>query len=130
MFASELPLFSKDGPGILYSGDERTFASDATSKILGVEYQKLIAIEKCLESKLNDVIYLECFGDVARNKDETREVKHHSKKTNLTNTSPDFWKTLRNHVRDRKLVQQFTKLIFHTTGPPPVIVPLPELAFL
>ncbi|MDH3975426.1 MAG: hypothetical protein OEV42_14195 [Deltaproteobacteria bacterium] len=91
------------------------FANQATKKILGIEYQKLIALEKCFEAKPNEFIWLECFGDVA-DSDTSAEIKHHLENENLTDVSVDFWKTLRNFVREKHLLNQFNHLILHTTA--------------
>ena len=92
-----------------------SFGNNATTKILGIEYQKLIALEKCLGAKSNEIIWLECFGDVS-DSDTSTEVKHHLTNRNLTDCSIDFWKTLRNFVREKHLVNQFITLILHTTA--------------
>jgi hypothetical protein len=116
MLNSELPLFASQSGKEKASRKQKTFDNDATSTILGFEYQKLIAIHICLESARNETIYLECFGDVAKDKKETLEIKHHTRKTNLRDTSVDFWKTLHNFVKEEELVRQFSRLILHTTA--------------
>jgi len=90
-------------------------SSDATLAMLGFEYQKLVALQYCLESRSGDIVYLECFGDIATS-DASIETKHHASDSILTNQSPDFWKTLRNHVRNRIKLSQFTRLVLHTTS--------------
>ncbi len=90
--------------------------TDATTKIIGFEYQKMIALLKCLEAKDHTHIYLECKGDVS---DESTaiEVKHSidSSKT-LYDTHIDFWKTLGNLVQDFSSFSKYSKLILHTTA--------------
>lgn len=92
-----------------------TFSNNATPSILGFEYQKLIALEYCLNSKSGDIVYIECYGDVAT-KDATIETKHHEKELNLADQSPEFWKTLKNFVLEKEITDQFSKLILHTTA--------------
>jgi len=94
---------------------ETSFSNDATKKILGFEYQKLIALEYCLNSKPEDIIYIECYGDVST-KDTIIETKNHLKEFNMTDQSIDFWKTLRNFVKEREITTQYSKLILHTSA--------------
>lgn len=91
------------------------FKNDATLKQLGIEYQKLIALEKCLKALPNENVYIECFGDVA-DESESVEVKHHHNDHDLINNSEDFWKTLKNHIEEFKISNTFSKLILHTTS--------------
>jgi hypothetical protein len=92
-----------------------SFSNDATKKILGFEYQKLIALECCLNSKPGDIIYIECYGDVST-EDTIIETKNHLEKINMTDQSPDFWKTLRNFVKEKEITTQYSKLILHTSA--------------
>jgi len=94
---------------------DQTFSNDATRKLLGYEYQKLFALECCLNSKPGDIIYIECYGDVATS-DTSYEVKYHGAPHNLTDQSPDFWKTLKNFVIERNSLTLCSKLILHTTS--------------
>lgn len=89
------------------------FSNQATPKYLGYVYQVLIAIEQCFQAKPNEVIWIECRGDVYNGSDST-EVKHHFEPTNLTDNSVDFWKTLKNLVTED--VSEFNSLILHTTA--------------
>jgi len=97
----------------------QNFSNDATPTILGFEYQKLIALECCLKSKSDDIVYIECFGDVATS-DVSIETKNRFLTYSMTNQSPDFWKTLRNYVREKGKISQFTKLILYTTAKLPI----------
>ncbi|AZG72221.1 hypothetical protein [Shewanella livingstonensis] len=90
---------------------ERT---DATKNILGIEYQKLISLEYCLDSPPNKTVYIEYYGDVATD-NESVEVKHHFGKGNLSSKHIDFWKTLYNLVDDRLAYDAFDSLKLHTT---------------
>lgn len=92
-----------------------SFKNDATLKLLGVEYQKLIAIERCFAAFDNEIIYIECKGDVA-NDEESIEVKHHVDKNNLSNNSTDFWKTFKNYIENYEVIKDFNRLILHTTS--------------
>lgn len=92
-----------------------SFSNDATKKILGVEYQKLIALECCFNAKPGDIIYIECYGDIAT-KDQIIETKNHLNTFVMTDQSLDFWKTLRNFVLEKEITEHYSKLILHTTA--------------
>ncbi|MGZ8176168.1 hypothetical protein [Methylobacter sp.] len=94
------------------------FNNDNTLKGLGFDYQKLIALEKCLEAKKNEYIWIECKGDVA-DQDASIEVKHHNSKHNLISNSEDAWKTIKNYVENFHLAKTFNRLILHTTSSVP-----------
>lgn len=91
---------------------ERT---DATKNILGIEYQKLISLEYCLNSPRNKTVYIEYYGDVATDS-ETVEVKHHFGDGYLSDKHIDFWKTLYNLVDDRLAYDAFDSFKLHTTS--------------
>ena len=95
--------------------DKCFFSNDATSKILGLDYQKLIALEVCLNAKLNENIWIECKGDVS---DATTsiEVKHHLNSHNLTSNSSDAWKTLKNYIVEFQVTKTFDHLVLLTTS--------------
>lgn len=95
-----------------------TFKNDNTPKGLGYDYQKLIALERCLKAKANEHIWIECKGDVA-DKDTSVEVKHHCSKNNLTSNSEDAWKTIKNYVENFHMVKTFNHLVLHTTSSVP-----------
>lgn len=90
-------------------------SNNATSNILGFDYQKFIALERCLGGKENDVIWIEYFGDVALNGTST-EVKHHISETFLNNTHKDFWKTFYNLLSDKSVYSSFTRFELLTTS--------------
>jgi hypothetical protein len=92
-----------------------SFDNDATTKLLGFDYQKLIALQRCLDAKSNEYIWIECKGDVA-DKDTSIEVKHHNSKNNLTGNSVDVWKTIKNYVENFNVVKTFNHLILYTTS--------------
>lgn len=93
----------------------QTFSNDSTRKQLGFTYQHLIALEKCLDAKPNQSIWIECKGDVADDV-STVEVKHHISSHNITDNSIDVWKTLKNYVEEKNTAQSFAQLILHTTS--------------
>ena len=74
-----------------------TLDNDSTKKQLGFEYQKLVALEYCLNAKNGEYVYIECFGDIQYGT-KSIEVKHHEGESNLTSNSVDVWKTLKNLV--------------------------------
>jgi len=82
--------------------------------MLGYDYQKLIALEYCLNAKKNEHIWIECKGDVADSSTSV-EVKHHIGNSNITSNSVDVWKTLKNYVTETA-VETFSSLILHTTS--------------
>ncbi|ATA90018.1 hypothetical protein CGC58_09970 [Capnocytophaga stomatis] len=88
--------------------------NDSTKKQLGFEYQKLIALEYCLNAKDGEYVYIECFGDVQYGGDSI-EVKHHLGESNLTSNSVDVWKTLKNIVVEYSKLKANDKFILHTT---------------
>lgn len=89
--------------------------TDATKHILGFEYQKLIALEYCLNAKENQIVYIECYGDIAID-DMTIEVKNHLTKTYLSDRHIDFWKTLYNLVNNKYEYDSFQHFKLHTTS--------------
>ncbi|MGG5504258.1 hypothetical protein ACPDHQ_12620 [Myroides odoratimimus] len=91
-----------------------TLDNDATKNQLGFEYQKLIALEYCLNAKKGEYVYIECFGDVQYGT-EAIEIKHHEGKSNLTSNSVDAWKTLKNLVVEYDKLKTNDKFILHTT---------------
>ena len=93
----------------------KSFSNDATSKLLGYEYQKLIALEYCLNAKPNEHIWIECKGDVA-DRNTSVEVKHHVDGGAITSNSVDAWKTIRNYIREYPTLEQYSQLVLHTTA--------------
>jgi len=91
------------------------FRNDATSKLLGYEYQKIIAIEFCLNAKKNEMIWLECKGDIATS-DSSIEIKHHIDNNNLTSNSVDVWRTIKTYIIEYDITEQFSSLILQTTS--------------
>ena len=91
-----------------------TLNNDSTKKQLGFEYQKLIALEHCLNARKGEYVYIECFGDVQHN-NEYIEVKHHEGDSNLTSNSVDVWKTLKNLVTEYDKLKSNDRFILHTT---------------
>lgn len=91
------------------------FKNDNSLKQLGIEYQKLVALESCLNAKANERIWIECRGDIATTTIST-EVKHHTERHQITSNSEDVWKTLKNYVENESATLDFEKLILHTTS--------------
>lgn len=90
--------------------------TDATTKIIGFQYQKLVALLKSFEAKDHTNIYIECYGDVS-DVDTSTEVKHSiNRSKKLINTHIDFWKTIGNIVDDLNSFSAFSTLILHTTA--------------
>lgn len=91
-----------------------TLDNDSTKKQLGFEYQKLIALEFCLNARRGEYVYIECFGDVQYGS-ESIEIKHHEGKSNLTSNSKDVWKTLKNLAVEYDKLKSNDRFILHTT---------------
>lgn len=91
-----------------------TLDNDATKKQLGFEYQKLVALEYCLNAQNGEYVFIECFGDIQYG-NESIEVKHHEGDTNLTSNSVDVWKTLKNLVIEYDKLKSNDRFILHTT---------------
>lgn len=91
-----------------------TLNNDSTKKQLGFEYQKLIALEYCLNAKNGEYVYIECFGDVQYG-NKSVEIKHHEGESNLTSNSVDVWKTLKNLVSEYDKLKSNDRFILHTT---------------
>lgn len=90
-------------------------ANNATPNILGFDYQKLVALEQCLNGKENEVIWIECLGDVAH-QGTSIEVKHHISETFLNDTHRDFWKTLYNLITGESIYSEFSRFELLTTS--------------
>jgi hypothetical protein len=95
--------------------EKYNFSNNATTKLLGYDYQKLIALECCLNAKRNDHIWIECKGDVA---DDIKsiEVKHHIGEGYITSNSEDVWKTIKNYITEYDTVELFNSLVLYTTS--------------
>lgn len=91
-----------------------TLSNDSTKKQLGFEFQKLIALEYCLNANNGEYVYIECFGDVQYGT-ESLEIKHHEGDSNLTSNSVDVWKTLKNLVIEYEVIKSNDKFLLHTT---------------
>ncbi|AOC95950.1 hypothetical protein BB050_02856 [Flavobacterium anhuiense] len=90
--------------------------TDASTKILGFEYQKMVALIKCLEAKNDVIIHLECFGDISDGT-ESVETKHSiNDNKELYDTHEDFWKTLYNIIDNEDDFKSYTSFILHTTA--------------
>lgn len=94
---------------------KETFSNDATTKLLGYDYQKLIALECCLNAKKNDTIWIECKGDVATENTST-EVKHHIDGGYIIDNSEDVWKTIKNYTVNFNVIEQYSNLVLYTTA--------------
>jgi len=90
-------------------------SNDATKKIWGFDYQKLFALESCLNGKENEIIWIECYGDLAHNT-VSKEIKHHATHTYLNDAHRDFWKTLYNLIVDKKQLNMFNRFELITTS--------------
>ncbi|KMY03622.1 hypothetical protein V476_21835 [Pseudomonas syringae KCTC 12500] len=84
---------------------------------LGNLYQYLTALKICLESPAGAIINLERLGDITTSTGYQYEVKHHDDPEHvLIDTHPDFWKTLKNWVVNRKILGPYSKLVLLTSS--------------
>lgn len=90
--------------------------SDASTKILGFEYQKMVALIKCLEAKNNTVVHLECFGDISDGETSIEVKNSINDKKELYDTHIDFWKTLGNIIESKEDFKDYSSFILHTTA--------------
>jgi hypothetical protein len=91
-------------------------STNASTKILGFEYQKMVALIKCLEAKNDTIIHLECFGDVSDGEVST-EMKHSiDDDKELYDTHIDFWKTFGNIIDSKEDFKNYSSFILHTTA--------------
>ncbi|WP_421105727.1 hypothetical protein [Serratia marcescens] len=90
-------------------------SNNATKKLLGYDYQKLLALESCLNAKENEIVWIECYGDIAHT-DKSTEVKHHLTRGSLNDSHIDFWKTLYNLVNEYKILYGFNRFELLTTS--------------
>lgn len=97
--------------------DKKTkkLTTDNTKKFLGLEYQKLIALEECLKANPNEIIWIECKGDIATETAST-EIKHHENGGSLSSNAVDAWKTLANFTKNYEEQKRFNQLILYTTA--------------
>lgn len=93
---------------------KKKVSNDATSTIIGFEYQKTWALKCCLEAAPNATIYIECYGDVC-DKNVMFETKHRLARAPLSSQSVDFWKTLKNLVDEYELLACCSRFILKTT---------------
>lgn len=93
--------------------------NDATFSKLGDIYQYYVALLECFKMNENEKILIEVCGDVSKISKNTSfqmEVKHHIGDDFLGDRDVDFWKTLRNWVKDFNRVKDFSRLILFTTS--------------
>ena len=91
--------------------DKEPFSNQATSKYLGFVYQVLVAMERCFDANKNQIIWIECYGDIYDGEVST-EVKHHLPDGGLASNSKDFWNTLKNILTED--TDEMGEFILHT----------------
>jgi hypothetical protein len=92
------------------------FDNDTTKTRQGDNYHYLIALEKCINAKEGEVIYIEQKGDIATD-ESSIEVKHHeNEKHKISDNHIDFWKTLKNWVNNYEVIKNCKYLILLTTS--------------
>ena len=82
--------------------------NDATLSKLGDIYQYYIALLECFNMGENEKIQIEVSGDVSKISEDTTsfqmEVKHHIGDDTISDRDIDFWKTVKNWVKEFKEV--------------------------
>lgn len=83
---------------------------------LGNLYQYLIALECCLDLSEGQVVSIEQLGDITH-ADYQYEIKHHAQPDHqLIDTHIDFWKTLRNWVDNKGVLDQYANFVLLTSS--------------
>jgi hypothetical protein len=95
-------------------------SNDATLKKVGDIYQYYIALHECFKMNEDEKIHIELSGDVSKiSADKTSfqmEVKHHIGNDFISDRDVDFWKTLKNWVKEFGRIKSFNRLILYTTS--------------
>lgn len=94
-------------------------SNDATPSKLGDIYQYYVALLECFKMKENEKILIEVCGDVSKISKTASfqmEVKHHIDVDFISDRDVDFWKTLRNWVKEFNRIKGFSRLILFTTS--------------
>jgi hypothetical protein len=87
-------------------------ANDASASIKGTIFQLFVAVQKCFEMVTGDKVIIERFGDVTAVREQI-ETKRHADA--LTDNHLNFWKTLKNWMRDEFDAKPYRSLILLTT---------------
>ncbi|MBP1177640.1 hypothetical protein JOE49_004892 [Paenibacillus sp. PvR133] len=94
-------------------------SNDATLTKLGDIYQHYIGLLECFKMEVEETITFELTGDItkiSKNNSFQMEVKHHVNKSSLIDRNIDFWKTLRNWLKEFERLTDIKRLILFTTS--------------
>lgn len=89
---------------------------------IGNFYHYLVVVDKLFDLKENQKIIIEVYGDITKATIDTElfleniEVKYHQDENTLNYANEDFWKTIKNWVKDIGKYNDKTKLILDTTS--------------
>ncbi|SEC93512.1 hypothetical protein [Pseudomonas marginalis] len=86
---------------------------DATTLFQALQYQLMVAVERCLDLEEDQALYIEIYGDVTVSSKTQIEVKFYS--DSLTDNHGNFWNTIKNWLDLRFDVGQYQKLLLVTT---------------
>lgn len=92
---------------------DRKLSNDASSSSQGTIFQLYVAVQKCLEMTSGQRIIIERYGDVTVSASQQMEIKHYDDP--LTDSHVNFWKTLKNWMRDDFDESAYAVLLLCTT---------------
>lgn len=92
---------------------DRKLSNDATSAAQGTIYQLYVGVQKCFEMTSGQKIIIERYGDVTVSASQQLEIKYYAE--DLTDSHPNFWKTLKNWMQDNFDESAYIALLLCTT---------------
>jgi len=93
---------------------EEKVINEASRSTQAIIYQFYVALERCFEMGPSECVVVERLGDVTVPGVSQSEVKLYSDDDPLTNTHPNFWKSIRNWMDNVPNAKQYHALILHT----------------
>lgn len=87
-------------------------SNDATSSITGTIYQICIGLDRCFNLLQGQKLLIERFGDITTASQSQLEVKYYSDP--LTDSHPNFWKTIENWLKPEFDSSQYADLVLVT----------------
>jgi hypothetical protein len=92
---------------------DRKLSIDASLSAQGTLYQLYVVVEKCFGMTSGQKIIVERYGDVTISASQQLEIKHYG--DSLTDSHLNFWKTLKNWMRDDFDETRYVALLLCTT---------------
>ncbi len=90
-----------------------TLKQDSTKTFKSINYQYLVALEKCFEMQGDESVWVEKYGDITSSNGTQIEVKDYQK--DLTDLDHNIWNTLKNWMNDDFEVEHYNSFILLTT---------------